>query len=251
MPNMSRSAATIVALVALASACVTEDPPGAGDPCSPNAANCADGLVCCSIDAAALDFDDLEATVLPMYPGFNELGGIAIFSDHANDRSHRGICINSGNVPPAAMLPNVSCPVPCNPTWSTADIETVCGANMACCQMMELQPDDCVLDPSLGDDGCWRPVTGADIGVLTDWGAHATEQDPGLLSDGACASLVAGLPPELDADAVREACERRLTVANQQGFCVLSGGYDVCPHSRPSYRDACERLNDEQSRSGC
>ena len=78
---------------------------------------------------------------------------------------------------------------------------------------------------------------------------HATHQDPGLLADGACATLVAGLPPELDADAVRSACERRLTVANQQGFCL--GGGNVCPYAERSDRDACERINDEQHRSGC
>jgi len=110
-----------------------------------------------------------------------------------------------------------------------------------------------VLDPELGDSGCWRPVTGADIGSLSNWGPleHATHQDPGLPADGACASLVAGLPSELDADAVRSACVRRLTVANQQGFCLAGAGVNVCPEADPSYRDACERLNDEQARSGC
>src|SRR5690606_1639261 len=143
--------------------------------------------------------------------------------------------------------------IPCNPTWSTADIQTVCGPNTICCQHTELDAKDCVLDLEHGASGCWRPVTGADIGTLSDWGRHehATHQDPGLLADGACASLIAGLPPEVDADAVRSACVRRLTVANQQGFCLGGAGVNVCPESDPSHRDACEQLNDEQGRSGC
>lgn len=241
------------ALTLLVTLCACVNPPAdVGDFCSPAASECADNLRCCSIDPAAIDFDDPSANVLPDYLG-QGAGGTPIFSDLDNDRSRRGVCIRPGTVPSSGRVPSSECPIPCNPTWSNADIQAVCGPNTICCQHAELEAKDCVLDPTVGDNGCWRPVTGADIGVLSNWGAseHATHQDPGLLANGACASLVAGLSPELDANAVRSACERRLTVANQQGFCHGGAGVNYCPEAQPSYRDACERLNDEQARSGC
>ena len=225
-----------------------------GDPCSPaGVSQCGADLVCCSTDPTAIDYADPSATVLPIYPGFNDVGGVPSFSHLANQRSRRGICIQPGTVPPAGRLPDSECFVPCNPTWSTADVAAVCGANTICCQAVELDAEDCVLDEYLGDAGCWRPVVGADIGVLSDWGIdeHATHQDPGLLAGGACASLIAGLPPGLDAAVLRSACERRLTVANQRGMCLGGNGANICPEQQPSYRDACERINDAQARSGC
>lgn len=236
-------------------ACGDGRPSLPGEPCSAATLGCADGLVCCSTDAAALDFGDLSAIVLPIYTGHNEVGGEPLFSDRNNDSSHRGMCIRPGSVPPATVLPvALDCPVPCNPTWSASDIEAVCGQGSLCCQSTELDAKDCVLDPSVGDDGCWRPVTGADIGALTSWAQseHSTHQDPGLFADGACASLVGGLPAEIDAEAVQRACERRLSVANQQGLCIRGGSFgNICPYSLPSYRDACEHMNDEQGLSGC
>jgi hypothetical protein len=246
-------AATIITLALAVGACA--DPPAeVGEFCSPAASNCAAELVCCSVDPAALDYTDLAATVLPAYPGSDVVGGVPLFSDLNNDLSQRGVCIAPGSVPLHGTLPNASdCPVPCNPSWSTQDIAAVCGPGTICCQHIEIEEEDCVLDPDVGDEGCWRPATGADIGALSSWSSteHASHQDPGLRADGACASLIAGLPPELDADAVRAACERRLTVGNQHGFCLGGAGVNVCPYAQPSYRDACERMNDAQDRSGC
>jgi hypothetical protein len=126
---------------------------------------------------------------------------------------------------------------------------------------VELQESDCVLDPDLGTEGCWRPVRGDDIIGLgwleaTNWGPgeHATHQDAGLHE---CESFVTGLTSdELDAagvtaDDVRLACLRRLSVANQRGFCIGGPGVVGCLLAQPSYRDACEQINDRESRTDC
>lgn len=130
----------------------------------------------------------------------------------------------------------------------------------ACCQTVELEASDCVFDPELGNAGCWRPARGEDsIGVggleATAWGPgdHATAQDPGQLG---CEEFVKGRSDvELDAagvsrDQVMQACVRRLSVADQRGFCQ-GERVAYCPIAQPSYRDACEQQNDAEGRSGC
>lgn len=204
---------------------------------------------CCSDDPAALDLDDLSADALPGYVGKSGTG-TPIFSAANNSLSRSGFCIDTGAVPPTAAIQDVGsgmgCPLPCNPTWSNSDVSAICGAGTVCCQTVELGDLDCALDPDLGDTGCWRPVTGGDItgqgGLgVTNWSAskHETHQDPNGIG---CKAFVAGTP-----GATEGACFRRLSVADQRGFCQ-SG---VCPLTDPAYRDACERKNDAEGRTSC
>ncbi|PRP90908.1 hypothetical protein ENSA5_59830 [Enhygromyxa salina] len=218
---------------------------------------------CCSDDPAALDLEQLEEFVTPDYQGRGG-EGTPLFSGGNNPLSTSGMCVKLGSVPPTGALADINaqgCPVPCNPTWSSGDIASVCGANTICCQTTELEPEDCVFDPSAGDDGCYRPVTGSDIdGVgstnLTNWAgtAHKTHQDP---SGTNCEFFVQGLPASvlsennISAQEVKRACWRRLTVANQRGFCLGGAGVNVCPLAQPAYRDACEQLNDANFLQGC
>jgi hypothetical protein len=229
-----------------------------GQTCTPALGDCSPGVLCCSSDPAALDLADLDAIVLPGYSGLGLAGGLPLFADANNDASRRGICVDDDEVPPAgALMGAPGCPRPCNPLWSASDVEAVCGPNAICCQHVELDPSDCVFDENLGDAGCWRPVTGFDIVGLggldaTQWGAteHATHQDPGLAADGACETVIAGLPPEVDVAAFRAACQRRLTVADKLGMC-LSGVALSCPYAQPTYVDACEQLNMSAGLTGC
>ena len=227
--------------------------------CSPEGRqpSCPEDYICCSDDPAALDLENLGGVALPDY-GDRGGFGIPLFSAARNGSGFSGLCVNEGSVPPVASLGDSGCPVPCNPTWVDEDVDAVCGEGQLCCQTIELELEDCVLDSGLGDAGCWRPVRGADIEGLggidaTRWadGAHATHQDPG---GQACEAFVSGLgDDELDAagverDAVRAACFRQLSVANQRGFCL---GVQLCPLAQPSYRDACEQQNDAEGLSGC
>jgi len=211
--------------------------------------------VCCSDDAAAINPDDLSAA-LPSYVGGGGTG-TPLFSGPNNHLSTSGYCIDVGVVPASAAIQDPGtgqgCPLPCNPTWSDSEVADVCGSGTVCCQTQELGDLDCVLDPALGDNGCWRPVTGTDIQGLgglnsTDWSPsdHETHQSP---NGSGCVDFVAaaGLTDQAEVTALTNACFRRMSVANQRGFCQ-SGG---CPLTVPEYRDACERKNDAEARSGC
>jgi hypothetical protein len=215
--------------------------------------------LCCSDDPAALDLADLDAAALPAYDG---RGGddTPLFSDARNEASDHGMCIRSGSVAPAFALFG-GCPVPCNPNWDEAAVDAICGDGTFCCQTVELESSDCVFDAGLGDAGCWRPVRGDDIeglgGLdLTTWapGVHATHQDAGGLE---CQAFVVALTDaELaaaggSAEDVLQACLRRLGVANQRGYCIGGPGVVGCPLAQPTYRDACEQLNDAQLMTGC
>jgi hypothetical protein len=266
---MSRSVVVrTLALAGLGSAlvcgCQPPDGPLQTHRCSPHAPLCPGGQVCCSDDPAALDLDALDVAALPEYLGRGGTG-TPLFSGGNNSRSISGICIEAGAVPIEGALSDIGaqgCPVPCNPNWENADIEVVCGEDTICCQTLELEPEDCVFDPSLGDAGCHRPVTGVDITDLggldaTQWKStqHATHQDP----EGThCKDFVAGMTQaELDAkgitvDELRNACFRRLAVADTRGFCLgKSLTVTTCPLDDPNYDDACDLLNRDESRSGC
>jgi hypothetical protein len=270
--NILLAHAAIFGLAALVSSSCSVNYPVTAFRCSPggNQPSCpttdGDNYICCSDDPAALlitqsGFDDL---VTPKYQGRGG-EGTPLFSGGNNPLSKSGMCVKEGSVPISGALadPNAAgCPVPCNPTWSNSDIQAVCGPNTICCQTVELDPADCVLDPSVGSAGCWRPATGFDIeGVgtgsnLSNWGgtAHKTHQDP---SGTNCQQFVAGIPPNvlsgagLSAQQMLQQCYRRLTVANQRGFCLGGAGVNFCPLAQPAYRDACEQMNDREGRSGC
>jgi hypothetical protein len=220
---------------------------------------CPEREQCCSDDPAALDLLELDGPALPAYEG--RLGsGTPLFSDDRNDAGFSGLCVEVGSIAPAFALPS-GCPVPCNPSWDSDSIDAVCGAGSFCCQTLEVDASDCVLDPGIGDDGCWRPARGDDIMGLggldaTSWSADelATPQDPGGQQ---CEAFVTGLSEEqlddagVTADDVRLACLRRLGVANQRGFCIGGPGVIGCPLAQPTHRDACEQLNDGEGRDGC
>ena len=208
--------------------------------------------VCCSDDPAALDFNDPTATVLPKYVGGNGTG-TPLFSGPANSLSKSGFCIDVSVVPLSAAIadpgPGQGCPLPCNPTWGQADVSSVCGPGTICCQTQELGEDDCALDPALGDNGCYRPVTGGDINELggldvSGWNssAHDTHQDP---NGAGCQAFVASVGGS--SQALTE-CYRRLSVADQRGFCQ-SGSCEI--DSDPSYLSACARMNLAQGLTNC
>jgi hypothetical protein len=221
--------------------------------------------ICCSDDPAALVItaNGIDDVVTPKYQGRGGVG-TPIFSGGNNPLSKSGMCVREGSVPITGALADINaqgCPVPCNPTWDNSDIQAVCGPSTICCQTAEIEPEDCVLDTTVGGSGgCWRPATGNDIeGVgaqgLTNWGgtAHKTHQDP---SGTNCQKFVAGIPSnllsdDLSAQDVQRECYRRLTVANQRGFCLGGAGVSFCPLAQPTYRDACEQKNDAEGRSGC
>ncbi|HLT37260.1 MAG TPA: hypothetical protein VK034_13295 [Enhygromyxa sp.] len=240
--------------------------------CSPfdGSSSCPDNSdgkwICCSDDPAALlitanGFDDL---VTPKYQGRGGTGN-PIFSGGNNPLSKSGMCVKEGSVPVTGALADLNaqgCPIPCNPTWQPEDISAVCGPQTICCQTVELEPEDCVFDTTVGSaGGCWRPATGFDIenvGTqnLTNWGgtAHKTHQDP---SGTNCQTFVQGIPATVLGEAglsqqqVLQQCYRRLTVANQRGFCLGGAGVNFCPLAQPTYRDACEQKNDIEGRTGC
>ena len=237
--------------------------PGGDDPTCPTQGS--DVYQCCSDDPAAIDLDDINATVTPRYPSRTGGSGTPLFSGGNNPLSKSGMCVKVGSVPATGALAEIGaqgCPVPCNPTWSNSDISSICGAGTICCQTAEVQEEDCVLDTTVGTSGgCFRPATGNDIeGVgsqnLTNWGgtAHRTHQDPSGLN---CQVFVQGVPSAIlndngiTAGEVLDACYRKLTVANQRGFCLGGAGVNVCPLSQPTYRDACEQLNDLNGLQGC
>jgi hypothetical protein len=249
--SIALAAAFFAGLTAAACARPFEQPP---DLCDPRAADpCPsetdDDYVCCSDDPSALDLAALDAPALPAFEGRGG-AGTPLFAGARNGASRWGQCVRPGSVAPAFALADAGaegCPVPCNPSWDPTDVEAVCGAGTFCCQTVEIELDDCVWDPTLGDAGCHRPARGED-GV----GGHATLQDPDTLG---CAAFVDGLADEQlagsDPAEVFDACVRRLTAADQRGFCLGGPAVDGCPLAQPSVRDACEMLNDNQGLSGC
>jgi hypothetical protein len=229
--------------------------PAAVDPC----AGANTPQLCCSDDPTAIDLEDLAADVVPAYQGRGG-EGTPIFSGANNLLSRSGACVAEGSVAPAIALVDsnaVGCPVPCNPLWSASQIVEICGSGALCCQAQALEPEDCVLDPTLGDAGCWRPVTGADITGLggadaSDWSLddHATHQDPGGTS---CELFVASVPQDVfDTNGITTtdllvACFVRLSVADQRGHCQAFDGSNPCP----VFADPCAPINVDELRTGC
>ena len=194
-----------------------DNPPGFCSPVAQDDQTCPAESICCSDDPATTNGR------LPNY--FNgkldEVYGIPIFSGTNNELSFSGQCMEVGVFPsPFAS----GCPVPCDPTWSVADRDQICGPGSVCCPLRQVDPQkDCVLDPMTDR---WRAVHGTDIGTLTTWGnAHTTNQDP---LGASCALFSAG-----DTAALAD-CYTQLTVADRRGFCVAD-----CP----CYEDLCDMKN--------
>lgn len=229
----------------VATSCIGVNYPTVAFRCNPRQQdNCPDSHFCCSDDPAA------EGGALPAYEGKGISGGVPFFSGPNNALGTSGLCVNRDDIPFGSGLQEpaaANCPIPCNPTWEAGDITAVCGDGRVCCQTVEMEQLDCIVDPG---DGSYRPVTGNDIGetydngaVITDWsaGAHATHQDP---SGFGCMGF-AGNPPqaELAGNPVWQDCVANLTVANQRGFCMALGPGQTCPVAQPGFIDACTALN--------
>ncbi|MBL4689256.1 MAG: hypothetical protein JKY37_31980 [Nannocystaceae bacterium] len=186
---------------------------------------------CCSDDPAA------EGGAPPNYVQKNIEGGATpYFSGPNNGSGTSGLCVNTGDIPAGSGLQEpaaLNCPIPCNPTWQRDEVDVVCGVARVCCQTRELQVEDCVQGP---DDAAPRPVTGADIGALTDWnaGAHATHQDP---AGTGCTGLAGGD----QSSPVFTDCIAQLTVANQRGYCLAMAPGQACATAAPTYIDACSQ----------
>jgi len=219
------------------------EPPMPGYPCDPSLGRdaCHEAHFCCSDDPAA------RGGALPGYIGKDIDGDEPLFSGINNAYSRSGMCLRTEDIPAGAGLlePGAeNCPVPCNSTWTQEEIWEVCGYNASCCQTVELEEADCVLDNDLGR---YRPARGNDILELGDpWdeGAHATHQDPGLQG---CAELALG------DQAALEDCYRQLSVADQRGFCMFlnTGMGEDCEFGKENYRSPCDWLNIWEGREEC
>jgi len=212
------------------------------DPRSPK--NCPTTHFCCSDDPAT------QNGLLPEYGRdvSDADSDTPIFSSNNNSLSARGMCVD----PEALVGVNTDwlipvegangngdigqfpCPIPCNPTWTNSQISDVCGADLTCCQTVELGPKDCVYDEITEE---YRPVNASDIGEMdvtpeTRWSpsAHDTHQDPNGTN---CMRFADG-----NMDAYAD-CIAQLTVANERGFCLRSCD-TMLP---PDYVDPCEAMN--------
>jgi len=227
----------------VATSCIGVDYPLVAFRCNPKQeSNCPDTHFCCSDDPAA------PGGAKPDYAMKNIDGGEKpYFSGDNNGLGVSGMCVEVDTIVGQGLVefPAANCPIPCNPTWEDDWIDDVCGTARVCCQTVELEAKDCVIDP---DAGMYRPVTGHDIGVeipggggavITDWkpDAHATHQDP---NGSSCLALGGGNQQS----EVFQDCVRQLTVANQRGFCMQLAAGQGCPTSPAAgYVDACTKLN--------
>jgi hypothetical protein len=224
----------------VATSCIGVDYPLVSFRCNPKQEqNCPDTHFCCSDDPSA------PGGAKPDFAGQGIDGGEKpYFAGDNNGLGVSGMCVRTDDLVGQGGLSElaaVNCPVPCNPTWDQAWINDVCG-NRVCCQTVELEPKDCVLDPS---EGTYRAVTGHDIGVsngangvITQWrpADHVTHQDP---NGSSCLALAGG---NNQSEAFQD-CVRQLTVADQRGFCMALGAGQACPTEQPGYVDACAALN--------
>lgn len=216
----------------VATSCIEVEYPLVAFRCNPKQeSNCPDTHFCCSDDPAAVGGDK------PNYVGKGiSDGAMPYFSGDSNGLGVSGMCVRTGDIVGQGLmeLPAINCPIPCNPTWDDEWIDDVCGPSRVCCQTVELEAKDCVVDPGTS---MYRPVTGDDIGVLSAWkpADHATHQDP---NGSSCLAIAGG---DANSDTFTD-CVRQLSVADQRGFCMaLNGG--ICPTKQVGYVDACTAAN--------
>jgi hypothetical protein len=224
----------------VATSCIGVDYPLVAFRCNPKQeSNCPETHFCCSDDPAA------PGGAKPDYMTKGIEGGEPpYFSGINNGLGTSGMCVEVDTIAGQGLVeaPALNCPIPCNPTWDDAWIDDVCGGARVCCQTVELDPADCVIDPT---DNVYRPVTGDDIGVdngsgvpITQWrpNDHVTHQDP---NGSSCLALAMG---DSNSDVFQD-CVRQLTVADQRGFCMQLAAGQGCPTKQPGYIDACTALN--------
>lgn len=225
--------------VTVASSCVGVNYPTVAFRCNPRQTdNCPDSHYCCSDDPAA------EEDGLPNYLDKGVTNGTTpYFSGPNNAVGTSGMCVNRDDIPPGSGLLEAAaanCPIPCNPTWTDKEIAVICGVKRVCCQTTALESADCV-----NDNGTFRPVTGRDIGSLTNWdgNAHATHQDAAGIG---CTGLAIGagaMPDSVTDHPVFRDCIAQLSVADQRGFCMALGSGQACPTEQPEFIDACALRN--------
>lgn len=205
-----------------------ENPSGFCSPAAQDPGACPAEYICCSDDPATI-----QGRLPNYFNGLNDTEyGTPIFSAANNVLSYSGQCVDTGEF--ASPLAN-GCPVPCNPTWSGADLDQICGLGAVCCPFRQVDPaKDCVIDPMTQQ---WRSVHGTDIGPLTSWGsAHTTNQDPAGKS---CDAFASG-GGTLDSEALLD-CYAQLTVADRRGFCHQSCPCheDLCDQKNPGWTPRC------------
>ena len=259
-PWLGALVGSFIAAALLPSACGEQDYPARAFACDPGQANsCPGAYLCCSTDALAIELANPSANVAADYAGG---AGVPVFSGVSNDAGGYGRCVDPASIGELETFDEesgpevIGCPRPCNPTWGDELVGSVCGEDAFCCQIDEVTENDCVLDPSQGLSGCYRPATGNDIeglggSGLTNWKRvdHDTHQDPG---GDACEAFVMEQGGD---DDLLFACFRKLGVANQRGLCTPANGETelavVCPLASPDYQDACEALNESEGLAGC
>jgi len=220
----------------VATSCIDVNYPTVAFRCNPRQSdNCPSTHFCCSDDPAAVN-GQLPAYQTATGPGE---GGVPYFSGGNNALGTQGMCVRTGDLPSGAGLfeaAAANCPVPCNPTWSDGDKETVCGTDRVCCQTVEIEPEDCIQD----DDGNWRPATGADVlSGSSNWAParHVTHQDPGGQG---CSTFA--MSSDVN-NAEFAGCLEQLSVADQRGFCMALQPGQACPVDVEGYMNACEQIN--------
>ncbi|MEM6296427.1 MAG: hypothetical protein AAGA54_34490 [Myxococcota bacterium] len=218
----------------VATSCIDVDYPIVAFRCNPRQSdNCPETHFCCSDDPASVD------GALPEYQNSGISGGVPYFSGLNNGLGTSGMCVQTSEIPSGSGLfeaAAANCPIPCNPTWGDDDTRAVCGNDRVCCQTVELEPTDCILD---GDT--WRPVTGVDFAEgRSRWEAasHETHQDPG---GSGCITFAQGVT-DINDPALR-GCVEQLSVADQRGFCMALAAGQGCPTDDPGYINACDQIN--------
>jgi len=217
----------------VATSCIGVDYPLVSFRCNPQQDdNCPETHFCCSDDPAAV------GGALPNYSGKGIAGAdTPYFSGDNNGLGTSGMCVRVDDIAGQGLIEfaAANCPIPCNPSWDEGQIDEVCGQARVCCQTVELEPEDCVIDSSTN---MFRPVNGDDIGVSTMWrpADHATHQDP---NGSSCLALAGGNA----SSAVFQDCVRQLSVADQRGFCMALSAGQSCPTDQPTFIDACTQLN--------
>jgi hypothetical protein len=206
-----------------------DNPSGFCSPVAQNPAVCPQDYICCSDDPATT-----QGRLPNYFNGKNdEVYGVPIFSGANNALSYSGQCVEVGGF---SSPFGSGCPVPCNPTWTAAENQTICGAAAVCCPFQTVDPaKDCVLDPETNK---WRSARGSDIPALTPWGeTHTTNQDPNGTSCNLFATPGGG---PLDLEALAD-CYAQLTVADQRGFCYFDCPCyeDLCDQKNPGYVSRC------------
>lgn len=216
----------------VATSCVGVEYPLVAFRCDPQQdSNCPETHFCCSDDPAAV------GGAVPQYVGKTTPDAAApYFSGESNALSRTGMCVRTDDIAGQGLMEfaALNCPIPCNPTWESSQINAVCGDARVCCQTVALEAKDCV-----NDGGTFRPVSGADIVAgVTAWrpADHATHQDP---NGSGCLALGGNDNQSSEF----QDCIRQLSVADQRGFCMALGTGQTCPTEQPNFIDACSLMN--------